>query len=115
MPHMTRAKVREKVAEYWPDANPDDILRVLDRYGQEGTERGRARVQLAVLKLCEGDRARLENLVRMAKTDYRDVLAYAEYPEEMKLGFVGMRELSQEEAAAVRRRDREQYLEWLGG
>jgi len=115
MPHTTRTKVHEKVVEYWPDANPDDILSSLDQYGQEGTERGRARVQLAVLKLCEGDRSRLEDLVRMAKTDYRDVLAYAEYPEEMRLGFVGMRQLSKEEAEAVRRRDRQQYLEWLGG
>jgi hypothetical protein len=49
----------------------------------------------------------------MAKRDYRDVLAYAEYPEEMKLGFVGMKDLSPEEAKAVRRRDREQYLRWL--
>lgn len=114
MPHTTRTKVREKVAEYWPDADPDEVMGILDRYGQEGTERGRARVQLAILKLCEGDRSRLEDLVRMAKTDYRDVLAYAEYPEEMRLGFVRMRQLSQEEAVAVRQRDREQYLAWLG-
>jgi hypothetical protein len=53
--------------------------------------------------------------VRMAKRDYRDVLAYAEYPEEMRIGFVGMSQLSPEEGQAIRQRDRKQYLEWLGG
>ena len=72
-------------------------------------------MQLAILKLSEGRRDRLEDLVRMAKMDYRDVLAYAEYPEEMRIGFLGMSQLPAEEVKAVRQRDREQYLEWLGG
>ncbi len=51
----------------------------------------------------------------MAKRDYRDVLAYAEYPEQMRIGFVGVRQLPAEEVKALRQRDREQYLGWLGG
>jgi hypothetical protein len=107
--------VLEKGAHYWPDADAQQIMDVLDRYGTETSERGRARVQLAILKLTEGQRERLEELVGMAKRDYRDVIAYAEYPEEMRTGFVGMKRLSPEEAQAVRQRDREQYLAWLGG
>jgi hypothetical protein len=110
MARITQSKVREKVRQYWPDADPQEIVRILDEYGTEPFERGRARVQLAILKLSEGRRDRLPELVAMAKRDYRDVLAYAEYPEEMRLGFVEMRKLSREEAQAVRRRDREQYL-----
>lgn len=115
MARITRGKVLEKIARYWPDVDPQGIVDVLDGYGTESSERGRARVQLAILRLSEGQRDRLEGLVAMAKRDYRDVLAYAEYPEEMRTGFVGMSRLSSEEARAIRQRDREQYLEWLGG
>jgi hypothetical protein len=113
MGRVGREKVLEKVAHYWPDVDPQVIMRILDEYGLVSSERGRARVQLAILKLSEGQRERLPELVRMAKLDYRDVLAYAEYPEEMRTGFVGMRQLSVEEQAAIRRRDREQYEQWL--
>jgi hypothetical protein len=113
MAHVHRGKVLHKVARYWPNADRQEIIAVLDQCGAESGEQGRARVQLAVLKLSDGKRERLADLVAMAKRDYRDVLAYAEYPEAMKLGFVGMRELSPEEAQAVRQRDREQYLRWL--
>jgi hypothetical protein len=115
MARIARGKVLEKIAQYWPGVDPQEIMNVLDQYGVESHERGRARVQLAVLKLSGGQRDRLEELVRMAKRDYRDIVAYAEYPEEMRIGFVGVRRLTAEEVKAVRRRDREQYLEWLGG
>lgn len=115
MARITRSKVLQKVRQYWPDGDPQEIMDLLDRYGMERHEWGRARVQLAILKLSAGKRDRLEELVRMAKVDYRDALAYAEYPEEMRLGFIGMGQLSAEEAKAVRQRDRAQYLEWLGG
>jgi len=113
MARAHRARVVHKVTRYWPHLHRQEIMEVLDQYGAESTERGRARVQLAILKLSEGEIERLADLVAMAKRDYRDVLAYAEYPEAMKLGFVGMQALSPEESEAVRRRDREQYRSWL--
>ena len=113
MAQMTRREVLEKIAQYWPGANHQEVMTVLDEYGEESHGLGRARVQLAILKLSEGERERLTELVGMAKKDYRDVLAYAEYPEEMRIGFVGMSRLSAEEVKAVRQRDREQYLRWL--
>jgi hypothetical protein len=109
----TRRKVLQKVAHYWPDADRREIVDVLDHYGSESSEHGRARVQLAILKLSEGQWERLEELVRMAKRDYRDVIAYAEYPEEMRTGVVEMRQMAPEEVEAIRQRDRAQYLEWL--
>ena len=112
---MSRARVAEIVTRVWPDADLQAVMAALDEYGMEGSERGRTRVHLAILKLSEGKRERLPELVQMAKRDYRDVLAYAEYPEEMRIGFVGMRELPTEEQAAIRRRDRAQYRAWLHG
>lgn len=115
MARTIRRKVLEKVAQYWPGMDSQEIMSILDGYGVESHEQGRARVQLAILKLSGGERDRLEELVGMAKRDYRDVLAYAEYPEEMRVGFVGVSQLPAEEVKAVRQRDREQYLRWLGG
>ena len=113
MPRSTRSKVRAKITKYWPDVDPQEVLNILDEYGVESYETGQPRVHLAILKLCEGQREKLPKLVEMAKRDYRDVLAFAEYPEQMKKGFIEMDELSEEEAQAVRKRDTEQYLKWL--
>ena len=88
-------------------------MSILDQYGVDRSIRGRARVQLAILKLSEGQRDQLPELVKMASRDYRDVLAYAEYPEQIRLGFVGMKTLSPDEQEAIKRRDRKQYCKWL--
>ena len=107
------SRVLRKIKKMWPDADPHEILDLLNAYGMESYETGRTRVQLAILKLSEGNRDRLPTLVRMAKADWRDVLAYAEYPEEMRTGPIEMRDMTQSEAQAVRQRDKEQYQKWL--
>ena len=61
------------------------MLELLDSYGVEPYERERERVQLAVLKLSEGNEEKVREFVTVAKRDYRDVLFWAEYPEEAKL------------------------------
>ena len=33
MARATRDKVLEKVAQYWPDVDPEEIMSVLDEYG----------------------------------------------------------------------------------
>jgi hypothetical protein len=102
-----------KVKRYWPDVDPQEIMAILDQYGAEGSETGRDRVHLAILKLSEGQLERLPDLVAAAKVDYRDIVAAAEYPGQLRLGFVGMRELSPEERRALRRQDKAQYRKWL--
>lgn len=42
-------------------------------------------MQVAVLKLSAGSEAKVREYVAVAKRDYRDVLFWAEYPEESKL------------------------------
>jgi hypothetical protein len=60
------------------------VIEVLDAYGVETCERERERVQRAVLSLSEGSVDRRE-YVAAAKRDYRDVLFWAEYPDESKI------------------------------
>lgn len=90
----------------------DGILAVLDRYGVRPHEAEIHRVHMAILKLSDGDRALLESDVETAKRDYRDVLAYAEYPAEWALGASRTDTTRARELAQARRDDEEQYRAW---
>jgi hypothetical protein len=58
---------------------------ILGRYGTEPHEREVERVRAACVKLAEGDEAKLEYFVSVAKKDYRDVLFWADNPQQAKL------------------------------
>ena len=75
---MTHARdnVIAAIQVAFPASVPAAILAVLDQYGTESYENERERVQLAIIELCGGSEDKLPALVRMAKTDYRDVLAW---------------------------------------
>ena len=73
-------------------------------------------MRLAILKLCEGRRDRVRELVAAAKRDSRDVLMWAEYPAEGQALWSVHAHLSDEERRrleALREQDRRQYQEWL--
>lgn len=105
----------EKKIHQLSPGDPQQIVQQLSTYGTEQHEREPERVRLAILKLCAEDVHRLDDLVEAAKRDYRDVIAWAEYPEEIKAGYLAVSKLSPEEQAALRKRDREQYVKWLEG
>jgi hypothetical protein len=92
---------------------PADILALLDAYGTETYERERERVQLAILKLSKGDREALIEYVRVAKRDYRNVLAWAEYPRAMGVSVVGESTSDAAGRQEIRESDLHQYLSWL--
>ncbi len=70
------------------------------------------RVQLAILKLSDGKAEKLLTYIEAAKRDYRDVLAWAEYPEQIRSGKTRFNTpLSEYEA--LLERDRTQYEAWL--
>ena len=66
-------------ADRWPY-----VESLLDAYGTEPHELERERVQLAILKISEGDEQKVREHVA-TKTDYRDVLFWADYPEQAKI------------------------------
>ena len=84
MPH-THDEVVAVVQKTFPESNWENVIQLLDEYGVEPYERERERVQLAILKLSEGNEEKLREFVAVAKRDYRDVLFWAEYPEEARL------------------------------
>ena len=73
------------VQKSFPETSHSRVIELLDTYGVESYERERERVQLAILKLSEGNEEKLRQFVAVAKRDYRDVLFWAENPEEAKL------------------------------
>ena len=110
MIEYTRELVIKKAKEVFPKEDASKIMSLLDQYGVESYEQERERVQIAILKLSDGDIEKLRKNVRIAKEDYRDVLGYAEYPLEMQSETWKMDEQKAEE---IRKKDRKQYLEWL--
>lgn len=102
-----------KIRQIFPRENPADILKVLKLYGTDGGEKETERVRLAVLKLCGGDLSELHELTAAAKEDYRDVLAWAEFSNQMRISFAEFAALPPDIAKEIRELDRRQYLAWL--
>lgn len=109
----TKHRVEEKARQSFAPADLPAVLQTLETYGVESYERERERVQLDILKLSGGDLVKLRELVEVAKRDYRDILAWAEYPQEMRTRPTEMQENINGEAHRIREGDRAQYLEWL--
>ena len=81
---VSREAVLVAVQEAFPEGSRRQALALLDSYGVEAHERERERVQLALLRLCNGSEAQLRVYLHVAKRDNRDVLFWAECPEEAK-------------------------------
>jgi hypothetical protein len=54
------------------------VYSLLSRYGNATHEQERERVWLAIVTLCLGDLARLEELVDEARSDMRNILMWAD-------------------------------------
>jgi hypothetical protein len=81
----TRAEVVASVEAIFSKTAWARVLDLLDSYGVESDERERERVQLAILKLSAGSEEKVCEYAAVAKREYRDVLFWAEYPEESRL------------------------------
>ena len=91
MPH-SRDEVIAAVQKTFPESDQARVIELLETYGVDSYERERERVQLAILKLSDGNEEKLREFVAVAKRDYRDVLFWAENPEEAKLDTLEKRE-----------------------
>jgi hypothetical protein len=81
----SRDEVVAVIRATFPESSRARVLELLDSYGVEPYEHERERVQLAILKLSGGSEEKLREFVVVAKRDYRDVLFWAENPEEVRL------------------------------
>lgn len=69
------------------------------------------RVAVACLKLAGADLAELKTCADASLSDYRDVLAWAESPRQMRLG----PSAPPSDQARARREDAQDYARWLRG
>jgi hypothetical protein len=74
-------RIAALVAEIFPAELLREASVILSDYGVEEHEPERERVRRAIVSLSEGDLDRLRHFVAVAKTDYRDVLFWAETPD----------------------------------
>lgn len=111
VPNVTDDDVERVVWREFSTGQFAAVMAILHEYGTE-QQREAARVRLAALKLAKGNPEKLRANIQSAKRDYRDVLAYAEYPEYSKKGF-GVRQLPVEEQRRIIDSDWRQYEEWL--
>ena len=105
VPQVSRDDVLRIIARDFPPEHRASMLQDLDTL----TNPEIPRVQLAVLKLVNGRMGELPRYLEMARVDYRDVLMWAEYPADAKVGWGEAPEAHQD----AYRADREQYQTWL--
>jgi hypothetical protein len=74
-------RVLERIAR---DFTPGDRVEVEELLGMVETME-RERVQLAILHLAHGDKDLVYDYVGHAMRDYRDILYWAEYPEDARI------------------------------
>jgi hypothetical protein len=91
--------------------NLQEILLLLDRYKGD-TEKGKYRVWAAIIKLSNGNVKKMKENIEIAIVDYRDVIAYAEYPEySEKIGF-NSKKYNSKFINEIIKRDWKQYKKW---
>jgi hypothetical protein len=108
--YFHREVVESKVKYLFPDHDPSEILQLLDDGITSFFER--ERVQLDVLKLSNGDLAKLKYYVGLAESDSLKVTQLAEYPESSKRDLKSKDLLWGDHKKEIER-DLRQYLNWL--
>lgn len=83
VPSVTQGDVERILRRDYPEGFHAEARSLLDRCSSDAAPPS-PRVQLAVLKLAAGNLKKLGEFVETARRDYRDVLAWAEYPGYMQ-------------------------------
>ena len=81
MRKYTKNDTKSAIRNLFPGEDPDENCGILESYGSEIYEYEVHRVRLGILKLSEGKKGRLLQMVKQANTDYRDILFGAEYTQ----------------------------------
>ena len=88
----------------------EKVIEILDQYGTEPHEQEIVRVKVDILKLAGNSIEAVEKWVAIAKKDYRDILASAEYPSEL---LAPTWRMPKDEVSRIQATDRNQYDEWV--
>lgn len=108
VPTVTAADIARLVRRDFPPELHDKVNSRLAAY--QSVSVGKERVLAAILKLAAGNIDDIEKYVRAASADFRDVLAWAEYPRYMREVPPGGKGSGTE---AIIMSDWEQYRVWF--
>ena len=111
VPEITREDIERLVRRDYPADVVQDVMRMLEEYGVEGWHREPERVRAAILKLSRGKLENVRQNVETARMDYRDVLAYAEYPRYFREPGVDAMPAAEQEK--IIEADWKDYQDWL--
>ena len=112
VPYVTESDVQRIAQRDFGAPQAPLALSILAEFGkQEWNHSSSPRVQLAILKLADGDLDRLLDATHTAINDWRDLVAYAEYPRYMRQ--IGLRDVPQSVKDAVMEDDWREYQDWL--
>lgn len=112
IPSVDRADVERIVARDFPPELGPKVLQALSAYGTESYQREPHRVHLDILKLANGDLARVAQETESAGCDYRNTILSAEYPNYGRKMF-HIDDLPPPERDRIIEADRQQYEAWL--
>ncbi len=78
IPHnlLLHEDVIQAIQDVFPNEDLQTVLDVMDEYGKQPFEIDQERVQIAAIRLSEGNIDKLLQLVVDAKRDYRDVISW---------------------------------------
>jgi hypothetical protein len=114
IPDASEVDVERIVRRDYSETQFDTVMSVLKAYEESASgRRERPRVQLAALKLANGDVEALRTHINTAVQDFRDVLGPAEYPEYSKNIAFRIRKPPVSEEQGIIDRDWKQYEDWL--
>jgi hypothetical protein len=111
VPDVTQDDVVRVIHRDFPDARFEDVMPIVAEYTSQW-ENAAPRVQLAALKLANGNLDSLRRHIAAAKLDYRDVLVAAEYPQYWKATSRPGR-LTKSESQEFFDADWQRYQSWL--
>ena len=114
IPNVTSDDVERIVRRDYSEAQFDSAMAVLKVYEESASgRRERPRVQLAALKLANGQLEALRTHIDTAVQDFRDVLGPAEYPEYSKMVAFRVRNLPVPDEQRIIDSDWKQYEDWM--
>lgn len=101
--------LQQVIEQDYPEPQRRIVDEILNWYDDQDCQREHDRVRLAALKIADGDIDQLKQAINTARRDYRDILAWAESPNEMDRMF-GRNKMTRKEAALA---DQKQMNDWL--
>lgn len=111
IPNVTNDDVRRIALRDFGPAQLALVLSIIEEFGKQDWNRPSPRVHLAILKLASGNLDQLLDATKTAIEDFRDVLAWAEYPRYIRE--IGFHDVPDSVKQAVIDDDWKQYREWL--